>query len=129
METVNIGKSYTKDKKLLYYLDHPSSDEAMVLNADELFDLYKQLSKICEPYPKVDKLTDTPKPQLIIHETDCHGQGNVIYGDKIRSYTYDDGGMGDAKGAVQGLIDIGFIDPNDVTIIEGDEIYLHLNIK
>ena len=125
MEKVKIEKVYTVGKKDLYYLDHPSTEEAIVLNDEELENLYNQLSKLCRPQVEVDN----PKPQLIIHETDCHGQGNVIYGDQVRSYSYDDGGLGDAKGAVEGLIDIGFIDPNDVTIIEGDEIYQHLNIK
>lgn len=123
MEKVNIAKSYGVDKVTKYYLTHTSAEEAIVLTQKELEALYLQLFNII--LTPVEKL----KPQLIIHETDCHGQGNVIYGDQIRSYTYDDGGMGDAKGAVQGLIEIGFIDPNDVTIIEGDEIYQHLNIK
>ncbi len=130
MEKVNITSAYTKDEKLLYYLDHPSSDEAIVLNSEELLELYQYLGRLCKPTIAIEEYDkENPKPQLIIHETDCHGCGNVIYGDQIRSYTYDDGGMGDAMGAVQGLIDIGFIDPNDVTFIEGDEIYQHLNIK
>jgi hypothetical protein len=73
--------------------------------------------------------TCNPRPKLIIHETDCHGCGNIIYGNEVRSYTYDDGCFGDARATIEELIKIGFIDPNDVTIIEGDEIYLHLNIK
>ena len=121
MEKVNIDKTNTIDKRILYYLSHPTADEPLRLEENEFKELYDQMRR---------KLTTSvPKHQLIIHETDCHGQGNVIYGDKIRSYTYDDGGMGDVKGAVEGLIDIGFIDSNDVTIIEGDEIYQHLNIK
>ena len=123
MEKVNIEKSYGADKVTRYYLTHPSADESIVLTQKELELLYLQLFNII--LTPIEKL----KPRLIVHETDCHGCGNVIYGDQIRSYTYDDGGMGDAKGTVQGLIEIGFIDPNDVTIIEGDEIYQHLNIK
>lgn len=123
MEKVNIEKSYGADKVTRYYLTHPSAEESIVLTQKELEALYLQLFNIVlTPKEKLE-------PQLIIHETDCHGQGNVIYGGQVRSYTYDDGGMGDVKGAVEGLIDIGFIDPNDVTIIEGDEIYQHLNIK
>ena len=64
--------------------------------------------------------------KLYIHETDCHGCGNVIYEDKVRSYAYDDGEFGDAKATVQALIDIGFINPEDVVIIEGDDIYDYL---
>ena len=129
METVNITSVYTKDGKTLYYIDHPSADEAIVLNDEELSDLYQRLGKLCKPTIAIEEYDEVRKPHLIIHETDCHGCGNVIYGDKVRSYTYDDGSMGDAKGAVEGLIEIGFINPNDVTIIEGDEIYQHLNIK
>ena len=123
MEAVNIEKSYGADKVTRYYLTHTSAEEAIVLTQKELEALYLQLFNILLT-PK-EKL----KPQLIIHETDCHGQGCIVYNGKIHPYSYDDGEMGDAKGAVQGLIDIGFIDPNDVTIIEGDEIYQHLNIK
>ena len=129
MEKVNIEKVYTADKKVLYYLSHDSTDETMVLNEDELKDFYNQLYRKFGVMEQLLQKIDTPKPQLIIHETNSHGEGNVIYGDLIRSYTYDDGYMGDVKGAVEGLIEIGFIDPNDVTIIEGDEIYQHLNIK
>ena len=64
--------------------------------------------------------------KLYIHETDCHSCGNVIYENLIRSYSYDDGGFGDAKATVQALIEIGFINPDDVVIIEGDQIYDYL---
>ena len=33
--------------------------------------------------------------KLYIHETDCHGQGNVIYKDKVRYYCYDGEKIGD----------------------------------
>ena len=62
------------------------------------------------------------KPKLIIHETDCHGCGYVIYNGKTRYYSYD-GGIGDVRTVVQELIDIGFIDIEDVVILEDDEIY------
>lgn len=129
METVNITTEYTKDQKPLYYLDHPSADEAIVVNADELFELYQHLGKMCKPTIAIEEYDEVRKPHLIIHETDCHGQGCIVYNGKIHPYSYDDGEMGDAKGAVEGLIEIGFIDPNDVTIIKGEEIYQHLNIK
>jgi hypothetical protein len=64
--------------------------------------------------------------KLYIHETDCHGCGNIIYEDKVRSYTYDDGEFGDARATVKALIDLGFINPDDVVFIEGDEIYDYL---
>lgn len=59
--------------------------------------------------------------KLIIHETDCHGCGTIYYKGKIDGYAYDDNA--DVKTAVQSLIDIGFINPDDVIIFEGDEIY------
>lgn len=65
--------------------------------------------------------------KLYIHETDCHGQGCFIYKDKVKYYTYDDNA--DIKVAVEELIDIGFINPDDVVFIEGDEIYEYLKEK
>lgn len=62
--------------------------------------------------------------KLIIHETDCHGSGTIYYKGKIDGYAYDDNA--DVKTAVQSLIDIGFINPDDVVIFEGDEIYVEL---
>lgn len=120
METVNIEKTYGADKITRYYLTHPSADgTTMVLTKEELEHLYLQIHNLITP----------SKPQLIIHETDCHGCGNIIYGNEVRSYTYDDGCFGDARATIEELIKIGFIDGNRVTVIEGDEIYLHLNIK
>lgn len=63
--------------------------------------------------------------KLYIHETDCHGEGNIIYENKIRHYSYDTE-SGDIKGAVEALIEIGFINPDDVDIIRGEEIYDYL---
>lgn len=63
--------------------------------------------------------------KLYIHETDCHGQGNVIYKGQVHYYCYD-GESGDVKAAVKALIDIGFINPDDVVFIDGDEIYDYL---
>lgn len=62
--------------------------------------------------------------KLYIHETDCHGQGYVIYEDKIEYYSYDDGA--DMRIAVEELIKIGFLNPDDVIIIKGEEIYDYL---
>ena len=62
--------------------------------------------------------------RLYIHETDCHGQGCIIYEDKVEYYAYDDNA--DMRVAVEELINIGFINPDDVVIIKGEEIYDYL---
>lgn len=62
--------------------------------------------------------------KLIIHETDCHGCGRIYYNGRFDTYAYDDNA--DVKIAVQSLIDIGFINPDDVVIFEEDEIYTKL---
>lgn len=67
--------------------------------------------------------------KLYIHETNCHGEGNVIYENQVHYYCYDDGEGGDLKSAVEKLIEIGFINPDDVEIIEGDKIYDYLKEK
>lgn len=61
------------------------------------------------------------KKKLIIHETDCHGCGTYYYNGEVERYAYDD--TGDVKSVVQALIDIGFINPDDVVIIDDDNIY------
>ena len=61
------------------------------------------------------------KKKLIIHETDCHGCGRYYFNGQSSWYAYDD--VGDIKSAVQALIDIGFINPDDVVIIDEDNIY------
>ena len=58
------------------------------------------------------------KPKLIIHETDCHGKVFIHYNDTIEYYCYDDGSWGDVKATIKKLIDIGFIDKNDVVIFD-----------
>ena len=63
--------------------------------------------------------------KLYIYETNCHGEGNVIYEGQVHYYSYD-GVSGDVKAAVQALIEIGFINPDDVVFIDGDEIYDYL---
>lgn len=63
--------------------------------------------------------------KLIIHETDCHGSGRMYYNGRADYYSYDDD-AGNVAAAVRALIDIGFINPDDVLIYEGDEIYNEL---
>ena len=58
------------------------------------------------------------KPKLVIHETDCHGCGKVHYNGRTESYYYDDGYMSDVRIAVEGLIEIGFINKEDVLIFD-----------
>ena len=60
--------------------------------------------------------------KLIIHETDCHGSGRIYYKGCADYYSYDDE-TGNVAAAVKALINIGFINPDDVLIYEGDEIY------
>lgn len=69
--------------------------------------------------------------KLIIHETDCHGGGNVYFNGKTHSYFYDDGAFGDVRATVQELINIGFINPKDVFIFNETsdfDIYKALDI-
>jgi hypothetical protein len=54
---------------------------------------------------------------LIIHETDCHGCGNVYYNGYENHYAYDDE-IGDIRRAVDFLIKIGFINPDTVFIFD-----------
>ena len=62
--------------------------------------------------------------KLYIHETDCHGCGYIIYEDKVEYYAYDNDA--DMRVAVEELVNIGFINPDDVVIIKGEEIYDYL---
>ena len=59
--------------------------------------------------------------KLYIHETDCHGGGYVYYNGKCDEYLYDDGRWGDVKSTVEALIDIGFINEEDVAIFTNDD--------
>ena len=61
-------------------------------------------------------------PKLIIHETDFHGCRFAYCDGKTTSYAYDDG-TGDLHGVVRVLIQLGFINPDDVVILCQDEIY------
>ena len=67
--------------------------------------------------------------KLFIHETDYHGQGYFgIIGEKdtFFSYSFEDSETGDVPTVVKTLINIGFINPDDVLFIDGMEIYEHL---
>ena len=74
-------------------------------------------------FVKKEILNDMENKKMIIHEQDNY-YGVCICGTTIRGYNCDEE-MGDIKGAVKYLIDIGFINAEDVLIIEGDDIYLH----
>lgn len=67
-------------------------------------------------------------PKLIIHETDCHGCGFAYCDGKTINYAYDDE-TGDLHGAVRALIQLGFINPDDVVIFCQDEIYQFVDFE
>ena len=60
--------------------------------------------------------------KLIIHETDIHGSGYVQFNGNSFAY-WSDGECGNARVVIEELIKIGFINEEDVLIIEEDEIY------
>lgn len=64
--------------------------------------------------------------KLIVHETNCNGGGYVYFDGRGFPYSYDDE-YGNIRGAVQGLIELGFIKEEDVIFIDGDEIYAFLD--
>lgn len=67
--------------------------------------------------------------KLFIHEIDSNGQGYFgIIGEKgtFASYSFEDGETGDIATAVRALINIGFVHPSDVLLMEEMEIYEHL---
>lgn len=64
--------------------------------------------------------------KLIVHETDCHGSGYICFDGRGFHYSYDDE-YGNVRGAVQGLIELGFIKEEDVIFLDGDEIYAFLD--
>lgn len=67
--------------------------------------------------------------KLFIHQTDHHGQGYFgIIGEKetYNSYSYEDCYTGDIAKAVNVLINIGFINPDNVLYMEEMEVYDHL---
>ena len=64
------------------------------------------------------------KPKLIIHEIDCHGSGYVYYNGKCDHYHYDDSYYGDVRLTVAALIELGFINAEDVAIFtNGEDLY------
>lgn len=69
---------------------------------------------------KVEKVEKSSK--LIIHETDCHGCGWVYYNKSFTPYSYDDE-TGDIRSAVEELVRLGFIKPEQVLILEGEQLY------
>lgn len=65
-----------------------------------------------------------PKPKLIIHETDGHGCGNIYFNGQCDNYSYDDSYFGDVRLTVEALIKIGFINAEDVVILDDNvEVY------
>lgn len=60
--------------------------------------------------------------KLIVHETDIHGSGYVQFNGKGFAY-WSDGDCGNARTVIEELIKIGFINEEDILIIEEDEIY------
>lgn len=66
------------------------------------------------------------KEKLIIHETDCHGCGYIHYNGTTKYYSYDDGSWGDVKSTIHELIEIGFINAEDVVICDDDFDIYHL---
>lgn len=67
--------------------------------------------------------------KLIIHETDIHGCGWFYYNGETRQYFYDDDSSGNIKATIQALIEIGFINKDEVMIFEGEEIYKYIDIN
>ena len=115
---MNIEKALCVDNTPRYYITHASANESLVLTEKELEDLRNQINLMLCRKPASNK------PKLYIHETDCHGQGCIIHKDKVEYYAYDDNA--DMRVAVQALVDIDFINPDDVVIIKGEEIYDYL---
>lgn len=66
--------------------------------------------------------------KLIIHETDPHGNGMVHYEGQTKEYCYDDGELGDVRRTVEVLIEMGFIDKENVLIFDkyDNDIYKYL---
>lgn len=67
--------------------------------------------------------------KLFVHETDCHGQG--VFGiigepESYREYSFEDSETGDIRKAIQSLINIGFMNEENVLFIDGEEIYNYL---
>jgi len=87
----------------------------------------KEVKEIVEK--EEEKKEKIKKSKLIIHETDCHGCGFVYYNGSGWHYSYDDGEFGDIATSVQALINIGFINPEDVEMFSDTEIYEYIEDK
>lgn len=85
-------------------------------NSQEKYELIEPSEEKYEPIEPPNN-----KKKLIIHETDCHGIGVCIYNGQIFHYSYDD--IGDMKETILTLIKYGFINADNVLIIDGDAIY------
>ena len=71
-----------------------------------------------------NQISPISKPKLIIHETDCHGCGNIYFNGRCDNYSYDDSYFGDVRLTVEALIKIGFINAEDVVFLTDDvEVY------
>ena len=115
---MNIEKALGVDNIPRYYITHESANESLVLTEKEFEDLRNQINLMLLQEPTKSK------PKLIVHDTNCHGQGNVIYNSKVEYYSYDD--TTDMRQAVEMLLDLGFLKHEEVLIIEGDDIYDYL---
>jgi hypothetical protein len=86
----------------------------------------KNICAIINTTKKERKIIQMSK--LIIHETNCHGSGMVHYKGQTKEYCYDDGALGDVRQTVETLIDMGFINWEDVLIFDNyeNDIYKYL---
>lgn len=115
---MNIEKALGVDNIPRYYITHESANESLVLTEKELEDLRNQINLMLR------QESASIKPKLYIHETDDHGEGYIICENRVQYYSYDD--TADMRVAVEELINIGFIDPDNIVIIKGEEIYNYL---
>ena len=115
---MNIEKALGVDNIPRYYITHESANESLVLTEKEFEDLRNQISLML-----YQKSADT-KPKLYVHETDSHGQGYIVYDGQVKYYSYDNNA--DMRVAVEELVDIGFLNPDSVVHIKGEEIYDYL---
>lgn len=78
---------------------------------------------MCSQEKKGKSKMEEKRKKLIIHETDCHGCGNVYFDGKCDSYSYDDSYYGDLRLAVEALQKLGVPFGCEVEIYEEQEIY------
>lgn len=70
--------------------------------------------------------------KLVIHETDPEGRGyfGVLgEGSNFRFYNFEDEETGDILTAVRNLINVGFINRDDVLFLKDKDIYNYLKEK